>query len=500
MYLTCLFHFRSQGSSKQNGGESESSDISTVELEILRPTFAVQRSSAPLLEASHSDKHAVRTYNIVRTNVPVLHAQTQYSEDNFGINSAYKEKQRANGGFTDTTSSTCSSLDSDVSKNSTSIKNSSQSFAGISLSSKKTKTPETLVVEKKGGVNQLDFRGVLKKNPTKHLNDADSNGHSKKLVSDFTTPRLKQKENRVDLSQRKALFEGGSVQNGINVNSNSTVVRRKESGTNDKIIQARKQFEDNVSDTHSDFRSLLKPQNDSSVIGKESSTGKSPKPEPVSQHDFRSVLKPRVEPDQRDKAVLKEPYAKSTVQSDKKIKIPAAFESVEKVKRRPDPRLSLDIGRDRPKIDASRSVRNNRLKEITDKLEFKSVLKPSDSEKIRSQDKQNGEVTVLRPIPRRLSQTKPTNMDATPRRLSQSKSSVMEVKPVFKDSLVDKSVEYGSEVVLECHVTGSPNPDICWSINDKEIKVKKFIIDSKFIFFSCCTLVMIKMKMIVFCN
>lgn len=46
------------------------------------------------------------------------------------------------------------------------------------------------------------------------------------------------------------------------------------------------------------------------------------------------------------------------------------------------------------------------------------------------------------------------------------------LKPEFKSELIDKTVPYGSEVVLECQVTGKPDPEIKWSINDKEIKVR----------------------------
>ena len=45
------------------------------------------------------------------------------------------------------------------------------------------------------------------------------------------------------------------------------------------------------------------------------------------------------------------------------------------------------------------------------------------------------------------------------------------LKPEFKNSMEDKTVPYGSEVVLECQVTGKPDPNIAWAINNKEIKV-----------------------------
>ena len=473
MLFLLVVYFRSQGSSKQNGGESESSDISTAELEILRPTFAIKRSSAPVLDVTQSETYTAKTVNIVRTHVPVTHAQRKPSGDiNLsGFKNSYTEKLNTNGGHTDTTSS--SSLESEVSKGSSQRKNSSSVFGAISLS-KPTKKAESQVVETKRGVNQVDFRGVLKKNPSPW--EPESNGIARKPVSNPVTPILRRKENHLDLTQRKALFEADGAHS--NKNSSETInTKRKDSGTCEKINLARKQFEDNVSSAQSDFRSVLKPKKNetSGVKGKENSPVKPQKikPELLPQHDFRSVLKAKHEAEHKDTINFKTLEARPAKTHDLKVKIPAAFDNVEKVKRRPEPRLSLDISRDRPKIDPARSVRNNRLKEITDKLEFKSVLKPIDTEKIRTQEKQNGEVTVLRPIPRRLSNSKQTNMDAAaPRRLSQSKGSMMEVKPVFKELLDDKSVEYGSEVVLECQVTGQPNPDISWSVNDTEIRVR----------------------------
>lgn len=49
-------------------------------------------------------------------------------------------------------------------------------------------------------------------------------------------------------------------------------------------------------------------------------------------------------------------------------------------------------------------------------------------------------------------------------------------KPEFKTKMEDKTVPYGSEVILECQVTGKPDPDVTWSINNKEIKVNLFIL------------------------
>ena len=56
--------------------------------------------------------------------------------------------------------------------------------------------------------------------------------------------------------------------------------------------------------------------------------------------------------------------------------------------------------------------------------------------------------------------------------LKEPKPRIRTVKPTFKNQLVDQTVPYGSEVILECQVTGKPDPEIKWSINDKEIKVR----------------------------
>lgn len=48
------------------------------------------------------------------------------------------------------------------------------------------------------------------------------------------------------------------------------------------------------------------------------------------------------------------------------------------------------------------------------------------------------------------------------------------IKPEFTNPMEDRLVPYGSEVVLECQVTGKPDPDIAWAINDNEIKKSKF--------------------------
>ena len=45
------------------------------------------------------------------------------------------------------------------------------------------------------------------------------------------------------------------------------------------------------------------------------------------------------------------------------------------------------------------------------------------------------------------------------------------VKPEFMYPMEDRLVPYGSEVVLECQVTGKPDPDIAWAVNNTEIKV-----------------------------
>ena len=45
------------------------------------------------------------------------------------------------------------------------------------------------------------------------------------------------------------------------------------------------------------------------------------------------------------------------------------------------------------------------------------------------------------------------------------------VRPEFTNPMEDQLVPYGSEVVLECQVTGEPDPDIAWAINNNKIKV-----------------------------
>lgn len=486
--------FRSHGhSSRQNGGGSESSDLSSVELELLPPTFAIQRSSAPTIETLTREKVGVHTNSIVvNANVPVLSVQ--------------RGQKTLNGGANDKHSYSSSSNESDISKNSfharskqeiitpkssaflntvpksSALTNTATRSSGVGID---VKRPESKAIEKKGGVTQVDFRGVLKKVSGVHPNDADSNGHSKKLVSNIDLTRPKSNESGKDLSQRKAIFEGSSQNKPnsvLNGKSHSGLqVKHKDKVTTDKLDSARKQFESNVSNTQNDFRSVLKTKADTSGIGKDNFAQKlksndKPKASQALQHDFRSVLKQTKEFEEKD-SVNKKPvdttYRRS---SEHKVKIPSAFEnSTTFARKRSNPGLSLDISREKPKPDFARSSRGDRLKEITEKLEFKTVSNPS-GEKTISEGKSDGDVTILRPIPRRLSQTKPSNMETSPRRLSQSKTQVSEVKPVFKDRLENKSVEYGKEVVLECQVAGTPNPDIFWSVNNKEIKVGSKII------------------------
>ena len=60
--------------------------------------------------------------------------------------------------------------------------------------------------------------------------------------------------------------------------------------------------------------------------------------------------------------------------------------------------------------------------------------------------------------------------------IKEPKHRMRTLKPSFKNHLMDQTVPYGSEVVLECHVAGKPEPDIKWSINNKEIKVRSSLI------------------------
>lgn len=453
--------YRSHGG-KQNGHESESSDLSSVELEILQPTFAIQRSSAPVVETP-----VLTAHKIVPDNKP---RDSYLPADKHSLNPKNTDIELTN-----------SSFESDRSKNSwvkrqedSTLRNSAPVNAVLRKTevANNTNKPEQRGTEKKGEVSQVDFRGVLKRNVAK--NDVAATG---KLETNLKSPKLREKEETTKLSQKRALFEKDNQENKSHsvINGKSSDHIRKNSGTSEKISLARKQFEKGVSCTQSDFRSVLKQKPESSVFEKDRFIGNHDsrnkyKNEPVSNQDFKRILKYRQNLDLKEKQPLKISDHKSALNGNRDRKI-NAFESSEKDNSRTGPKRSWDSERDKLKLDLPTSSRNDNIKELTKNWEFKSVLKPNETDKLRSQETHNGDVPVLKPVPRRLSQTKHLSMDTNPRRLSQSKLPVGEIEPVFKDRLENKSVEYGSEVVLQCQVSGSPNPDISWCVNDKEIKV-----------------------------
>ncbi|KAL4216907.1 hypothetical protein ACF0H5_023367 [Mactra antiquata] len=349
---------------------------------------------------------------------------------------------------------------------------------------KTVKKSDDLVIEKKGGITQVDFRGVLKNKQSK-VNSLpnvalDQNGHSNKLLNNKDLFREASNESKKISSPKSQFVESRS---DIKSNPRSVhVVQSKDPGNKPvgKISEALRKFEENSENAKTDYKSVLKGKtttdsNSEVKLRNTKSDGQN------SQLDFRSVLKKK-----------EEVKSASFVDKDKKFKLESinkdslnntSFENKSIQKQRAElvlnvrkksfeiprsPKVEEKKSDDKPNFAQSytekrgesnfevQSVKpkvNSGEKELT---EFRSVLVKSD--RVKAKDNPN-QSEIIRPIPRRLSQSKGLSMDKLPN---------------VEESLKDTSVDYGSEVTLTCHVTGVPQPDISWTINNKEIKQSKF--------------------------
>ncbi|XP_052235177.1 myosin light chain kinase, smooth muscle-like isoform X3 [Dreissena polymorpha] len=485
---------------KSSTTDSEGSDISSSEAEQFKSSFALKRSSLPLVSSSPKQQISEPKYSRAVSSpgtsthvtsvciptptikeVPEEIIKPKVIEFDFTKRSikckeiaGKKNESIKDNQYIENKSLSDKSSSSDKIYHASEVKivkNVAQSqetdikaafvesvpIPGKNLPVNKLKSPKSLSYENKGGITQVDFRGLLKNTSDKPSDSSDSTVSSGKPLCETDQGFLKSasKEPKVDLSQRKKLFERSltneSVPNGVHKKSDKSVVKAG------KIDKAQKQFESQTLETKSDFRTVLKPRKDNS------SSEKIPIGEEVKQVDFRNLLKHKISAESvSDKKTEVRSTAVTVTQSDSNNSSPSAFETFAKLEKTSTAQLSL-LEKRQSKANAGKLTldlkkpKENKSRAVASKFDFKSVLTSKESEHLKAHCKYNGEVV------------KPQ-----PRRISQSKLAVMETKPVFKDQLCDCSVEHGSQVVLECQVTGIPPPNVSWSVNKTEIKQSKY--------------------------
>ena len=357
--------------------------------------------------------------------------------------------------------------------------NGSQFSLPIPKSGEKLREP---VIEKKGGVSQVDFRGVLKqKQLSKDSGAEDINGHSRKHVNNAGKKKPESDNPQHSLSRTRQLFEKDFSKSVPNANH---IVKTPESINKGglKVNQALKKFEENSASVQSDYRNVLKPRKEHTDVNLFDKTKKLEKPagDAVSQLDFRSVLKKKNEtrsvpesieygklkPESRADQLSDSSFEKKSIQKQRaELVVNVRKKSIDKIITTPKQKKAFDLPSKLPldtpaKKDykgTSKSevelpiTKPKSIKSEPQLVEFRSVL-------TRPERRNSKEFVgdIIKPVARRLSQSKQLSMD---------------IKPEIKEKLENQSIDYGKEVVLQCQVTGSPKPELSWSINDKEIKV-----------------------------
>lgn len=512
-----IFRSHRDHSVKYNGTESESSDISSLDGEVFQSQFVVNINREPFngIPAAvkrHSEPfHDPQPVNEVvaarKVSAPLIRIPLEISHTNASKQDTIPQKLPVNRTFYNTSRQLPVTRDLHNTSISGPSLNNGQSNGAQSRSLKTTgaiprkgepvtgailgnqATVREPVIEKKGGVTQVDFRGVLKhKHSSKDSGVLDINGHSPKLVNDVKLPRREVEDFSKVLSPKRHVLEpepNKRVPNSVHKNG-----KPHENQNNSlKVNEALKRFEDNSSSAQSDFRSNLKTRKEnthSEVIDKQR------KPEwpnklANSQLDYRNVLRKNNEvatisvtkddrkfkPESRTDQVSDSSFEKKSIQKQRaELVVNVRSKSIDKVVTTPKQKREFDLtnktqletpvkkyfeisSKPDPELPVDLPVGKLKIGQVKDQpVEFRSVLKRPESD--AKQECKDYTADIIKPIPRRLSQSKHLSMD---------------LKPEIKEDLENQSVEYGSEVILQCCVTGKPKPELCWSINDKEIKV-----------------------------
>lgn len=474
------FDFRSLRDStlRSNGTDSESSDLSSIDSEQFLPQFAVKTNSEPFhgtqsalkrsSEPFHGTQSVIKTVGTrqistslnsrpVETSVPDVSKNLE-KEQNRPV-----EQKLFNASKTITLEN---------------VKHTNASPSNIVVPRNQVKFPEP-VVDKKGGVTQVDFRGVLKhKHSSKSSGAGDLNGHSVKLVNDKESLRLDLDNSKKGLSQKRQVFEQESTKIAPNC---VHIVKTNETQKGLKVNEALKKFEDNTASAQSDFRNILKPRKeniDKKVTDRDKSVDRSTDNK-VLQVDFRNVLK------KNDTAKISEVIENRKVNQDKRIDqlSDSSFEKKSIQKQRAElvvnvRKKSIDKLSSTPKQKIEFDFTRKAAEELANKSDFKRVNKIDLEVPAVKSKLENGETkpvefrsVLTRPERQNSKESSTDVLKPIPRRLSQSKQLIMDSKPEVIQKLENKSVDYGTEVTLECHVTGIPVPELSWSVNDKEIKV-----------------------------
>ena len=358
------------------------------------------------------------------------------------------------------------------------------------------------LIDRKGGVQQFDFRSVLK-HTTQTKTDKDIDKPKFKLSSD--------KDPKSETDFRKVLRHKHNEKDTNKVNEGVNKPVRELSF--DKRLYNRKPF---LNDTHTETVSkrvdirkplantlhtetVIKPEKTrqtwSAINSARRSNRESGSKNTVQQrlHNFENVNR-KEESIRQDTALDvngRLDFRKVELKKTKTIEEDDKFHKQEisnKIHGQPVSHLlqKFESNQIQVKDDFRNVLKHRKENELTakDKLDFKNMEnKPRDipyENHIDSSEKSvkgsnNDDL---------LNASKLTITDETirakieeelknpPTEIKERSPRTRALKPEFKSELIDKTVPYGSEVVLECQVTGKPDPEIKWSINDKEIKVR----------------------------
>jgi hypothetical protein len=290
----------------------------------------------------------------------------------------------------------------------------------------------------------IDFRNTLKhrKEPADHIGRTagelrDQSPTGKQPSGDFRNV-LKHKKESSDLIGKgtNEIGERSQISQDSPVDFRNVLRKRREDKLHSEKDIRKSQLEaksEQLSDSSFEKKSLQKQRAELVVNVRAKSIDKASTPKQTVEFDFTS------------KSKTESPTKTSEILTTPKQRVVFDFTG----KTKSESPLGKDFETSPVKIDLNTQV----AKPKVIKAENKSVFNQTDKD-IKSSPKEP--VDLVKPIQRRI---------------SLSKSIAMDVKPEFKKELENQLVEYGSEVSLQCHVTGVPQPDVCWSVDDKEIKV-----------------------------
>lgn len=462
---------------RYNGTDSESSDISTIDSELFLPHFAVKANTEPVNSTPTVLKRNSEPFHVAQPAFEVTVAR----QTSAPLNRNPVELNTSGANKHEETPHKKPVEKKEFSHSSKFIQ--SEKIKHTEVPKDQTKSPKPQI-EKKGGVTQVDFRGVLKqKHSSKDSGVNDLNGHSVKLGNNTDSQRLDSGGSKV-LSLKRQNFEHKTTKPVPNC---VHIAKGHENQKSSKVNQALKKFENNTTSVQSDFRSVLKARKENTDIKDNYKDNKVDRPADtaVSQVDFRNVLK-------KKNTAKNETASESKVSNQKKVNADtrsdqlsdSSFEKKSIQKQRAE--LVVNVRRK----STDKSVPTPKLKREFDFTTKKTELEIPIKSEFGKSNKVGVDLSTVKPdkepqlVEFRSVLTRPERQNSkesavdiikpVPRRLSHSKQYIMDSKPEVTQKLENQSVEYGSEVVLECHVTGCPEPELSWSINDKEIKQSKF--------------------------